>query len=276
MHILIAGCGDIGNLLAVGLIEQGHRVTGLKRNISTLAEGIEPYCADLTDATSLEKLPDDIDVLVFMPTPVSRNETAYREIFINGWKNLKNSLRNTPRLSVIVSSTAVLGQSDGSVVDEASETVPPGFNGKVLLELEQLASSDMPASVIVRLSGIYGPGRERQINMAMSDVLEIQEKPPYFINCIHREDAAAVLQHVMTLQNPAALYLASDDAPVSRFELIGWLAQTMGRPSPKGLTIPGAGQGKQVSNKRLRDSGYRFRYADYKAGYKSLLARRDR
>ena len=88
MQVLIAGCGDVGNVLATALLQDGHHVYGLKRNTSTLPEGVRPVGADLLDPATLKDLPADIDWLVFMPTPASRDHAGYEAIFIQGWKNL--------------------------------------------------------------------------------------------------------------------------------------------------------------------------------------------
>ena len=69
MRVLIAGCGDVGNVLAVSLLQDGHLVYGLKRDISTLPDGVQAIGADLLNPATLTDLPTDIDNLVFMPTP---------------------------------------------------------------------------------------------------------------------------------------------------------------------------------------------------------------
>lgn len=274
MRVLIAGCGDVGNVLAASLLQDGHLVYGLKRDTSTLPDGVHPIAADLLNPTALENLPTDIDRLVFMPTPASRDQAGYEAIFIDGWKNLWAALKQAPIRTLLVSSTAVFGEANGGIVNESTKPDPTGFNGKVLLEMERLASRCTENLVVVRISGIYGPGRERLITLAASDGLEVQQFPPYFTNRIHRDDAAAVLKHLLEIDQPEAMYLATDDQPAPRYDVVEWLANQQGCASPKGITDENASRGKRVSNKKLRESGFRMSYPDYRTGYTAVLKQR--
>lgn len=274
MRVLIAGCGDVGSALATALLQEGHIVYGLKRDTSTLPDGVQPIRADLLSPATLVGLPADIDSLVFMPTPASRDQAGYEAIFIQGWKNLWAGLKQAPARVLLVSSTAVYGEDQGGIVDEETPPGPTAFNGRILLEMEQLASRCTENLVVVRISGIYGPGRERLIRLAASDGLEVQQTPPYFTNRIHRDDAAAALKHLLTIEKPERLYLATDDQPAPRYDVIEWLAKMQGNASPKGLVDENASQGKRVSNQKLRDSGLNLTYPDYQAGYAAVLAQR--
>jgi nucleoside-diphosphate-sugar epimerase len=271
MRVLIAGCGDVGNVLATTLLQDGHIVYGLKRDTSTLPDGVQPIGADLLNPDTLTDLPADIDSLVFMPTPASRDQAAYEAIFIQGWKNLWAGLKQAPARVLLVSSTAVYGEDQGGIVDEDTRPDPTGFNGKILLEMEQLAGRCTDNLVVVRISGIYGPGRERLIRLAISDGLEVQKTPSYFTNRIHRDDAAAALKHLLEIDRPEALYLATDDQPAPRYEVVEWLANIQECASPKGLIDENASRGKRVSNRRLRDSGFSLSYPDYETGYGAVL-----
>ena len=271
MNILIAGCGDVGNALAALLLHNGHVVYGLKRDTSTLPKGVLAVQADLTDPATLAGIPENIDGLVFMPTPGSRDQAAYESIFLDGWTNLWSSLKQPPARTLIVSSTAVYGQSDGAVVNEETVPEPARFNGEALLQMEQLAASCTEDLVVARVSGIYGPGREGMIRLAASEGLEVQQSPPSFTNRIHRDDVAAALMHLLSLDDPQALYLVSDDLPVAKYEVLAWIAAALGKPAPKGLSaVPGNG-GKRVDNQRLRRSGFQLNYPDYRAGYGAIL-----
>jgi nucleoside-diphosphate-sugar epimerase len=271
MRVLIAGCGDVGNVLATALLQDGHIVYGLKRDTSTLPDGVKPVRADLLKPATLTDLPVDIDKLVFMPTPASRDQAAYDAIFIQGWKNLWAGLKQAPARVLLISSTAVYGEDNGGFVDEETRPDPTRFNGRTLLQMEQLAGRCSENLVVVRISGIYGPGRERLVRLAASDGLEVQQTPSYFTNRIHRDDAAAALKHLLEIDRPEALYLATDDQPAPRYEVIEWLAKSQGCASPIGLSDENASRGKRVSNQRLRDSGFSLSYPDYKTGYAAVL-----
>jgi nucleoside-diphosphate-sugar epimerase len=274
MRVLIAGCGDVGSVLAVSLLRDGHTVFGLKRDPSNLPAGVHGLRADLLQADSLGNLPGKIDALVYMPTPSQRDRAGYEAIFIDGWNNLWAALDAEPRRSLLVSSTAVYGESNGALVDEGTPPKPARFNGEVLLAMEQQAARCTSNLVVARISGIYGPGRERLISQAASGGLEVQQTPPCYTNRIHRDDAAAALHHLLGLDKPDALYVVTDDCPAPRYDVLNWLAQVQDKPAPVGVTAEGAGQGKRASNRRLRKSGFSLRYPDYKAGYRAVLAAR--
>ena len=275
MHVLIAGCGDVGSVLATLLLQDGHVVYGLKRDTSSLPAGVQPIRADLTNPETLRNLPEKIDCLVFMPTPATRDLAGYESIFIEGWKNVWAGLKNLPPRTLLVSSTAVYGESDGGLVNEDTRPEPTGFNGKVLLKMEQLAAKCTENLVVVRISGIYGPGRDRLIRLAASEGLEVQQTPPCFTNRIHRDDAAAALKHLLEIEKPEALYVATDNNPAPRYEVVEWLARTQGSPAPIALTNERAGRGKRVDNQRLRDSDFELTYPDYRVGYGAVLRQRE-
>lgn len=274
MRVLIAGCGDVGNILATLLLKDNHVVYGLKRNTSSLPVGVIPIQADLLKPETLDDLPV-VDQLVFMPTPASRDKEGYEDIFIRGWKNLWDNLKKSPRRSLLVSSTAVFGEARGGVVSEETVPGPTGFNGKVLLEMEQLASRCTKDLIVARVSGIYGPGRERLIRIAATEPHEVQQFPPVYTNRIHLDDVAAALKHLLGLDNPAALYLVTDDLPAPRYDVIEWLAKEQGKPPPHGVTADQVNCGKRVSNRRLRDSGFKLTYPDYRSGYGAVLRNRE-
>jgi nucleoside-diphosphate-sugar epimerase len=273
MKVLVAGCGDVGSILAVRLLEDGHVVYGLKRDTSTLPEHVRPVQADLTRPETLGNLPQEIDTLVFLPTPASRDQAGYEAIFIDGWRNLWAGLKHAPARTLLVSSTAVFGESGGELVDESTIPAPAGFNGKVLLRMEQQAAACTRNLIIARISGIYGPGRERLIKLAAADGVEVQQTPAYFTNRIHRDDAAAALAHLLYLEKPESLYLVSDDLPAPRYEVVEWLATVQGKPSPAARVDAQGSRGKRVSNRRLRESGFSLAYPDYRAGYSAVLGR---
>jgi len=276
MRVLIAGCGDVGNVLAMALLRDGHFVYGLKRDVSTLPDGVMPVRADLLDPATLANLPGDIDRLVFMPTPASRDAAGYEAIFIRGWENLWSALKNEPQRTLLVSSTAVYGEDKGAFVSEETEPDPVRFNGRLLLEMERLAGSCTKHLVVVRISGIYGPGRDRLIRLAVSDGLEVQQFPPEYTNRIHRDDAAEALKHLLQIDEPKDLYLVTDDLPAPRYDVLAWLARMQGHEPPKGLVAENAGQGKRVSNRRLRESGFSLTYPDYRVGYSAVLEQRQK
>ena len=271
MRVLIAGCGDVGTRLGLALAAEGHEAFGLRRDPGGLPAAIQPVAADLSDPRTLSDLPGDLNALVFLPTPDRRDEAAYRATYVDGLRHLLDALDPLPARLLVVSSTAVYGQQDGEWVDEDSPTDPGGFNGRVLLEMEALARERMPGAVLVRCSGIYGPGRTWLLDRAR-DGGDVQQRPPAWSNRIHADDVAGFLAHLLTVDTPGHLYLASDDAPAPRYEVLAWLAEQLGAPPPRGVEKPGADQGRRVRNRRLARSGYRLRYADFRAGYTALLA----
>lgn len=263
-RLLIAGCGDLGNRLAARLAE--WRVHGLRRNVSRLPDGIVPLRADLSRSATLDAAAGDWDAIVYTATPGERTPDGYRLAYVNGLKTLLTRAR-TERL-IMVSSTAVFGQDQGEQVDETSPAEPRHFNGEILLEAERIAAE--AGGIVLRFSGIYGPGREYLLRSVRNGPVECRRDPPVWTNRIHSEDCAAALAHLLELEQPESLYLASDARPAPRWDVLDWLARELGVPGPVGAPDD-AGQGKRVDASRLSKSGFELQYPDYRAGYGEML-----
>jgi nucleoside-diphosphate-sugar epimerase len=167
---------------------------------------------------------------------------------------------------LFTSSTAVYGQSRGEWVDESSATEPLGFNGRILLEAEEIVRETPATGINVRLSGIYGPGRTRLLQKIWNGEATTAES---WTNRIHVEDCAGALQHLMRLGNPEAVYLGSDDEPVTTRVVTTWLSAELGVPAPPfGQTER---LNKRCRNARLREAGYRFTYPTYREGYRPIV-----
>ncbi|RAU48619.1 MULTISPECIES: NAD-dependent epimerase/dehydratase family protein [unclassified Pseudomonas] len=277
--VLIAGCGDIGSRLATQVLASGWTVYGLRRNTAKLPRGVQGVTADLFDARMPDQWPDGrIDYLVYCATPSERNEAGYRAAYVQGLHHVLGWIQRSgqkPRRVVFVSSSSVYGQQGGEWVDEASPAEADGFSGRIMREAEQVAlASGWPASV-VRLTGIYGPGRSDLMNRVRQGY-SVAVDPPLYGNRIHADDAAGLLAFLLQADaRGVALddcYLGVDDAPAPLAEVVDWMRQRLGvtRWSDEN-SVRRAGS-KRCSNARAKALGWAPRYASYKEGYEAMLA----
>ncbi len=287
--ILIVGCGAIGSELAGVLSTQGHDVTGLKRRPPVSSSGSIRYVAgDISSVDALAGLDDDFTQAFFIVSPDGRTEHSYRAVYQTGLDNLLARLPDAQWL--MVSSTSVYGQSLGEWVDENSAAEPDTIPCRLIQQAEQKLIASHPANIVVRFSGIYGPGREYLLRQAMQTPA-IQQTPPYFTNRIHQQDCVGVLafllEQCLAGKTLDQCYLASDDDPASMWEVMSWLAERLHCPPPTARdggsvaigrepmrqTVKDAdgGMNKRCNNARLKTLGYRFKYPSYKDGYHSMF-----
>ena len=271
MRILIAGCGYVGCALGSLLSSEGHEVFGLRRNTGVLPSVIRPVAVDLKKEIPPGDLPSAPDYVFYTASADGSDDEAYREAYVDGPRNLLRALisRGEPvRRLFFTSSTGVYGQSGGEWVDESSPTEPATFSGRRLLEGERVVlDSPFPAAV-VRLSGIYGPGRTRSMERA-SEICA--DDGPVYTNRIHRDDCAGALRHLMLLPTPEKLYVGVDHEPADRRTVAEWLAGRRSASPNKNPSSTNRRTNKRCSNARLVASGYEFRYPTFREGFSALL-----
>lgn len=278
--VLIAGCGDIGGRLATQLLPQGWTVYGLRRNIAKLATGICGVSGDLFDARMPSQWPEGrIDYLVYCATPSVRDEAGYRAAYVQGLRHVLDWTERSgqkPKRIIFVSSSSVYGQQQGEWVDEASPAEAVGFSGQVMREAEQLAlSSGLPAS-IVRLTGIYGPGRSDLMNRVRQGY-SVAVEPPLYGNRIHADDAAGLLAFLLQADARGVAvddcYIGVDDAPAPLAEVVDWMRMRLGVTQWSDENSVRRAGSKRCSNARAKALGWVPRYATYKEGYEAMLSK---
>lgn len=280
-RILIAGCGDLGQRLGGALAGDGDQVLALRRRTEALPPALVPIACDLLDPTSLQEiprsvLPGRVDGLVYAVSPGAFTDEAYRRAFVEGLRNLLERVPAPGRL-VYCSSTAVHGQRDGSWVDEASEATGEGFSARRLLQGEALAAE--AGGVVLRLAGIYGPGRLRLVESVQAGSATFAEDEVEWTNRVHVDDAARALRRLLSLEAPEPVYLCADDEPVPRSVLLEWLAAKLGAPRPRAVPSHLRPSERPRSSKRcrnalLRSTGWSPAYPSFREGYLELAGSR--
>ncbi len=288
MRVLIIGCGYVGLPLGAELARQGHEVFGLRRSRSAEGEmraaGLVPLAADIMRPEDLAPLAADYDWVVNCVASSGGDAMEYRQLYLEGTRNLLAWLASVPpRKFVYTSSTSVYGQTDGSWVDESSPTEPAAETARVLLEteealLEAARRQHFPA-VVLRLAGLYGPGRGYWLRQFLQGEARLEGHGERILNMLHRDDAVGAISAALELGQPGEVFNAVDNEPVSQLELFQWLAARLNRPLPpsapadvqalrkRGLT------NKRIANRKLKQElNYRFKYPTFREGLATELA----
>ena len=275
MRILIAGCGDLGAHVAKLLLAKKEcEVFGIRRqppSVEGLGE-IQWIGADLTDPQSMTSLPASITHLVFAAAPNERSEQAYRATYLQGLQNvIKAAQSPTLKRVIFISSTAVYGDHGQDWVDETTPTDPVAFNGRILCETENWLTTfgdhNQIHTISLRLSGIYGPHRNHLLERIRQGLAVAPKAYEHWVNRIHIEDAASAVVHILTVQSPLPLYLVTDSMPLPMRTLYEHLAKLVGGPiPPEGAPSRGVGS-KRLSNARLINSGFKFKWPDSRVAY---------
>lgn len=266
--------GDLAQRTATLLGRQHIKCFGLRRTAANRhTPGLHWLQADLTEPESLRSLPGPFSHLLYAVTPDERNEQAYLRAYVQGLKNLLDALDTSQlKRAVFVSSTAVYGPDTGWV-NEDTPTEPEGFNGKVLLQAEQLFHERLgDKAVVIRLSGIYGPERTQLLRRLRSGAVASDPQTDQWTNRIHIDDAAGACAHLLTLNRAEATYIGTDDSPTPMSTLYGELARMLGNNvSPAKPVDYSQLGGKRLSNQRLKNSGYTFKWPDSLQGYRAIV-----
>lgn len=275
---LLAGCGDIGGRLAARLLAEGWLVHGLRRDTSKLGAGVLPVAGDLQTGGMPPAWPTQpLDYLVYCAAASTHDEAGYRAAYVQGLQHVLGWLKQAgqrPRRVLFVSSSSVYGQGAGEWVDETSPVEPAGFSGKLMLQAEQVAlESGLPATV-VRLTGIYGPGRERFVSQ-VREGYRVARQPPLYGNRIHADDAAGLLAYLLQAdlagQALQPCYIGVDDAPAPLDEVVDWLRERLGVTRWSSTQSVRRTGSKRCSNARARALGWSPQYPSYREGYGQLL-----
>lgn len=273
--VLIVGLGDLGAEVAKQLLAAGMHVVGVKRSKASAADDMTIIHADVTQPASLVALEAvKPDIIVYCVAASGQSDAEYKAAYVDGLHNVLATQKNNTQLKHVffVSSTRVYGQNVTDLLDESVPAVPADFGGERLLEAEGLLAGLECGATALRLSGIYGPGRLRMINLAKS--ADYWPKQNAWSNRIHRDDAAAFIvflcKQVLENQPPVNCYIVTDSMPVPQHEVLGWIAEVT--HTSKATPLPADG-GKRLSNQRLLETGFKLQYPDYQAGYGALLAK---
>jgi nucleoside-diphosphate-sugar epimerase len=289
-RLVIFGCGYVGAALARAAAAAGARVTALTRNAEKAAalraEGVaETVVAELSSAAWHGRIPAGAELVVNCVSAGGGGLKEYRRSYVEGMKSIRAWAAADPQsvgTMVYTSSTSVYPQGGGSIVDEDADTSAAAARGQILNEAEALVrpSTAWRRVFVLRLAGIYGPGRHQLLDQLRRGATEINGGS-HRLNLAHRDDIVAAILACLTAPDgvPGGIFNVADGAPAPREEVIRWLAARLGRAAPL-ITAAAGGRRRDgakapdriISSARLQGQlGWRPRFPDFRAGYEAIL-----
>jgi len=273
--ILIIGCGDLGQAVAIKLYSQDHHITGLKRHPPINKQSIHYIKADISKIETLNSLTGDFQQAIIILSPDSSSTEAYRTVFETGINNLLLALNKNTSITFI-SSTRVYAEINGEWVNEQTPANAFDPKSRLILQAENKILAHNPLNTIIRFSGIYGRTKGYFLQQ-IKNANPIQQHPSYYTNRIHRSDCIGVIVHLINKkiarEKLEPLYLATDSEPSPKWDVACYLAkQLSNKPPIASSKSEQNSQNKRISNQRLIDSGYTFKFPSYQLGYQKIIS----
>jgi nucleoside-diphosphate-sugar epimerase len=285
-HALIVGCGYVGSRLAPQLAAH-YDVTVTTRSPERVqalkAQGIRAIALDLDRVRLGTYLPEKLEqaAIFYLAPPPTTGESDLR---LDRFLQL---VTVPPRVFIYMSTTGVYGNTDGAWVDESSPIQPITDRARRRVSAEEMTrvwcTERRTRRVILRVPGIYGPGRLPIERLRRAEPV-IQPEDAGISNRIHVDDLVeACLQAAM---NPEArgVYNVSDGNACSVTDFLDRLAAITGIPPAPRVSMDEAqltfsqdrlsflNESRRVSNERmLKHLGVKLRYADMDEGIRKSL-----
>lgn len=283
---IIFGCGYLGHRVAKLWRDEGRNVVAVTRSHARAEqfrnEGLQPLIADVCRPETLTALPN-ADRVLFAVGFDRQSEFSQEEVFVRGISHVLDQLSTRCQRFLYISSTSVYGQNDGSWVDENSPCDPVQPGGRCCVAAERLIRQHFPAgdsirhAVILRLAGIYGPGRLLSRIADLKAGTPLSGNPDAWLNLIEVTDAVQAVDAAAQVPQPGLLYLVADDQPVARRDYYNRLAELVGAASPRFDDSQPAKRGsgglnKRCSNQRMKtELGVQLKFPTFAEGLVNAL-----
>ncbi|MGA9525806.1 MAG: NAD-dependent epimerase/dehydratase family protein [Myxococcaceae bacterium] len=184
----------------------------------------------------------------------------------------KRLAQDPPARCVYLSSTGVYGQLKGRV-DEDSPVAFDDSRAKPRLEAERLYRSF--GGVVLRVAGIYGPGRGIQDRMR-AGTWRIPGDGSGHVSRVHVDDLVEAIRVALRRAEPGSVLCVADDGAGTHQELAAFLSEKLGVPIPGSVPLeevhPSLRGDREIVNARLRALGWRPNFPTFREGYEAVLA----
>ena len=266
MKIAIIGCGYVGTAVARHFSQLGNVVTVTTTTPDRIQEleAVSHRVAVVkgNDASTLKSVLENQETVLLSVGATKGN--PYEEVYLQTAKTLVSLLseNSSVRQLIYTGSCAVYGDKKGAWVDEDSRAVPTNEKGEVLSNTEQTllsASSKSLRVCILRLGGIYGPGREIIKIFSRAAGTTRPGDGNEATNWVHLEDIVGAIAKACDRQLQG-IYNVVDDEELTRRELLDRLFETHNLPK---ITWDATADSQRsynarVSNQKIKDAGYQF------------------
>ncbi len=285
-HLLVLGAGYVGEGVCRRAVASGVATTALTRNPVTAerlsALGVRTVVADLAGREWHADVPAASTQVVVCVGSGRGGVEGYRHSYLQGMESVVawGRSRSATGTLVYTSSTSVYPQGDGARVDETAPTPPAASErASLLLRTEETARTWPGRAFILRLSGIYGPGRHHLLDQLRAGGSVLAGRGDHRLNLIHRDDIVEAVW--MALEAPSTLagqvFNVTDDEPVAKEACVRWLCSRLGRTPP--VFSGQAAEGRQrvtpdriIDNLRIKSVlGWKPRFSGFREGYRALL-----
>ena len=280
--VLIIGCGDIGMRVATDCVARGDSVNALVRSAASIpvlqAAGVATIHGDLDAAATLAQLPAQHALLYYFAPPPEQGNTDPR------MQRLLHAITPSalPRKIIYISTSGVYGDRQGGWVDEDTPHQPQTARAQARLDaetqLQRWGKAQAVPVVILRVGGIYGPGRLPLERLRRGEPVLRREEAP-FTNRIHADDLARVCLAAAEHGRGGRVYNVCDGEHSTMTDYFNAVADRLGLTRPPQISLAEAQQvlspamlsylneSRRMENTRMREElGVVLRYPNLAAG----------
>lgn len=198
------------------------------------------------------------------------------------------AIRAAPRLRTIayLSTVGVYGDHGGAWIDEATPPLARSERGRARVAVEAawlaLGTASGPSVSVLRLAGIYGPGRNALADLAAGEARRIV-KPGQVFNRIHVADIGRAIEAAFARTGGSGIWNVADDEPAPAPAVIDYAAGLLGMEPPPPVPFEQAqlspmarsfyAANRRIGNAALkRDLGVQLAYPTFREGLDALFA----
>lgn len=268
-RLLLLGCGYTGLEVARQAHEKGLGVLATTRSAARAPELERAFARPLVvDGLSYDALAAHVDestALIITHPPDGRSDAACAALVRSAFS------------AVYLSSTGVYGDTRG-IIDDSTPVAPESARDKLRVEAENAWLG--AGATVLRVAAIYGPGRG-QHERIRSGSARIVGDGSHYVCRLHVTDVARALLRCAELQLGARSYVAADDEPAQQGEVIRYLAERLGVPTPASVPLSAAPETLR-HDRRVDASGFKaisglsWIYPNYRVGFAACLSAEER
>jgi nucleoside-diphosphate-sugar epimerase len=255
------------------------RIEEKAQRLNAAHANIEPFVFDppAIDPATKDRVASATRLLISIPPDASGDPVL---------AHFAEAIASAPLLEHIVylSTVGVYGDAGGAWIDESAPTDPNSVRNRARVIAEQawLALGERTGNkiTILRLAGIYGPGRNALVNLREGKARRIVKAGQVF-NRIHVEDIARPIAAAFAPSAPSGIFNVADDEPAPPQDVIAYAAELLGTKPPPEIPFESAAltpmarsfysSNRRVANRRVKEElGVRLAYPTYREGLRAL------